>query len=282
MTEIICLANSRKHNNRCIAGINFSTGEWIRPVTNAEDGNVPANLTMVSGQPIETLDKIDIPISQEKGNGHESENRLILSGAWTRHGQAKPSDLLRFRETNLLHYQHKDWLNAIPYSYLQSLPRHKRRTLQLMQTDCLECFKTQYGKWKGSIPIGNSDKTLVANITDPEMCKLLDVGHTISSSCLVILSLAQPWQKPDSDNEPMCYRLMVGVIELSGYQFCPIADLIEKTDQEIQRIGWSVEQARDYLNRNFQKRSRTLLDFRELRDFLNHLKQLPKRNDDLF
>ena len=176
----------------------------------------------------------------------------------------------------------EDWLNAIPYSYLKSLPRHKRRTLQLMQTDCLKCFKTQYGKWKGSIPIRNSDKTLVANITDSEMCKLLDLGHTISSSCLVILSLAQPWQKPDSDNEPMCYRLIVGVIELSGYQFCPIADLIEKTDQEIQRIGWSIEQARDYLNRNFQKRSRTLLDFRELRDFLNHLKQLPNRNDDLF
>jgi hypothetical protein len=276
------LANSRKHNNRCIAGINFDTGEWVRPVTNTEDGHVPTNLTVVSGEPIETLDKIDIPISQEKGDGHESENRLILSGSWTRNGQAKPSDLLRFRETNLLHYQREDWLNAIPYSYLLSLPRHKRRTLQLMQTEHFKCFKTQYGKWKGSIPIINSDENLISNITDPEMTGLLELGHTMSSSCLFILSLGQPWQKPDSDSEMMCYRLIVGVIELNGYEFCPIADLIEKTDQEIQRVGWSIEQARDHLNRNFQKRSRTLLELGELRDFLNHLKKLPNHYDDFF
>jgi hypothetical protein len=282
MTEIICLANSFKNKNRCIAGINFGTGEWIRPVTNAEDGHVPTNLTVVSGEPVEILDRIDIPISQEKGNGHESENRLILSGSWTRNGKAKPSDLLRYRETNLLHYQHENWLRAIPYSYLKSLPRHMRRTLQLMQTDDLKCFKTQYGKWIGSITIVGSDITLVPRITDPEMCKLLDCGHRISSSCIVILSLGQPWKRPDSDDELICYRLIVGIIELSGNEFCPIADLIERTDQEIQRVGWSIEQARDYLNRNFQKRSRTLLDLRELREFLNHLKKLPNFYDDFF
>jgi hypothetical protein len=280
MTEIICLANSLKNNNRCVAGVNLDTGEWIRPVTSGGDGGIPTDLTIVNGELIETLDKINIPISQEKGNGHESENRLFLSGSWTRNGQARPSDLLRFREANLLHYERRDWLNAIPYSYLQSLERHKRRTLQLLQTEDFNCFKTQYGKWKGSIPIVSSNDTLISSITDPVMCELLSLGHTMSSKCLVILSLGQPWQKPDSDSELVCYRLIVGIIELSGREFCHIADLIEKTDGEIQRVGWSIEQARDYLNNNFQKRSLTLLDLRELRTFLNYLKQLPTRYDE--
>jgi hypothetical protein len=37
MTEIVCLANSRKHNNKCVAGLNLKTGQWIRPITNTED-----------------------------------------------------------------------------------------------------------------------------------------------------------------------------------------------------------------------------------------------------
>jgi hypothetical protein len=31
MVKIICLANSWKHGERCIAGINPDTKKWIRP-----------------------------------------------------------------------------------------------------------------------------------------------------------------------------------------------------------------------------------------------------------
>ncbi|MFP5272720.1 dual OB domain-containing protein [Coleofasciculus sp.] len=32
MKKIICLANSRKLDERCIAGIDLNTGKWVRPV----------------------------------------------------------------------------------------------------------------------------------------------------------------------------------------------------------------------------------------------------------
>jgi hypothetical protein len=38
--ELICLANSRMHGERCIAGLRTDTGEWIRPVSQTEHGEL--------------------------------------------------------------------------------------------------------------------------------------------------------------------------------------------------------------------------------------------------
>lgn len=55
--EIILLAESKKYNNLCIAGIDTSTGEWIRIVSQdsgvshavkVEDGSVPELLDIVA------------------------------------------------------------------------------------------------------------------------------------------------------------------------------------------------------------------------------------------
>ena len=42
--RIICLANSWKIQERCIAGIDIDTGKWVRPVCDSlypEDGKAP-------------------------------------------------------------------------------------------------------------------------------------------------------------------------------------------------------------------------------------------------
>jgi hypothetical protein len=163
MTEIVCLANSRKHNNKCVAGLNLKTGQWIRPITSTEDGAIPNYLTLINGKSLEILDVVNIPLNEkERGKGHESENRLIRSGEWKISGQAPSSDLLKFRESELLHFEEDEWLQAVPYKYLQSLPRNKCRTLQLVQTDDFQVRQRELGKWRGIMPIGNSDEVLNA------------------------------------------------------------------------------------------------------------------------
>jgi hypothetical protein len=275
MTEIVCLANSRKHNNKCVAGLNLKTGQWIRPVTNTEDGAVPNYLTLINGRPLQILDLVDIPLNEkERGKGYESENRLIRSGEWKITGQAQSSDLLKFRESELLHFEEDEWLQAVPYEYLRSLPRNKCRTLQIVQTDEFQVKQKELGKWRGILPIGNSDEVLNASITDPKFCRLLDNGHHINPNCLLIISFSQPFQKAE-DTELMCYRLIAGIIELTGDEFCPIAELIIEIDQEIARVGWSKEESIAYLLHNFQKRSRTLMNLEELQQFLSYLRKLP-------
>ncbi|MFM7885140.1 MAG: dual OB domain-containing protein [Pseudanabaena sp.] len=274
MTEIVCLANSRKHNNKCVAGLNLKTGQWIRPVTNTEDGAIPNYSTLINGKSLQILDLVDIPLNeQERGKGYESENRLIQSGEWKISGQIQPSDLLKFRESELLHFEEDAWLQAIPYKYLRSLPRNKCRTLQLVQTDNFRVRQKESDKWRGIMPIGNSDEVLNASITDPKLCRLLDSGHQVSSNCLLVISLSQPFQKSE-ESELMCHRLIAGVVELTGDEFCPIAELIIEIDREIERVGWSKEHCVEYLVHNFQKRSRTLMNLEELHQFLNYLRKL--------
>jgi hypothetical protein len=84
------------------------------------------------------------------------------------------------------------------------------------------------------------------------------------------MSLSQPFPKTDK-----CYRLIAGVIELTGDEFCPIAELIIEVDQEMERVGCSKEQVVEYLLHNFQKNTRTILSLKELQKLLAHLRKLP-------
>jgi hypothetical protein len=49
--EIICLANSRKHSGRCVAGLRTDGQGWIRPVGPSDNGTLfPWHYTLGSAQ----------------------------------------------------------------------------------------------------------------------------------------------------------------------------------------------------------------------------------------
>ena len=52
-------------------------------------------------------------------------------------------------------------------------------------------------------------------------------------------------------------------------------EIIDKTDIEIKRLGWTKEQGRDFLLEAYGKRSRLHLTNQELMDFLSHLASQP-------
>mgnify|MGYP001795319313 CR=1 FL=1 len=54
-----------------------------------------------------------------------------------------------------------------------------------------------------------------------------------------------------------------------------LSEVIAKTDVEMERLGWTPQQGREYLINTYGKRGRTLLTEQELLDFLNHLESLP-------
>lgn len=53
------------------------------------------------------------------------------------------------------------------------------------------------------------------------------------------------------------------------------AEVIAQTDVEMQRLGWTIDQGREHLKKNYGKRSRTLLTEVELLDFLQYLAPQP-------
>lgn len=132
--KIICLANSWKLEERCIAGIDIDTGKWIRPVCDTqypEDGRVPRSVRLVQNREPELLDILEIPIA-ETGNdfGFECENRSVLPGQWNYLDKAKLADVLKYCG-NFPYILHNSWKYVNP-SFLQKLPFHQRHTIQLV------------------------------------------------------------------------------------------------------------------------------------------------------
>ncbi|MGF1936739.1 MAG: hypothetical protein RM347_020525 [Nostoc sp. ChiQUE02] len=53
------------------------------------------------------------------------------------------------------------------------------------------------------------------------------------------------------------------------------SEVIAQTDIEIQRLGWTIDQGREHLIKNYRKRSRALLTKVQLLDFLQYLQSQP-------
>jgi hypothetical protein len=84
LTRIIVLANSLKHGDFCLAGIDLRTGRWVRPVTNLDDGRVRSSDIRTGMHPPRLLDILDIPITdpvfcRRLTTGHEPSASCLLT-----------------------------------------------------------------------------------------------------------------------------------------------------------------------------------------------------------
>ena len=64
--NLVILAKSAKFNNFCVAGVDFDSGEWIRPISEnpeLEDAVPLDDLKYPDGAPIEFLDVVEIKFS---------------------------------------------------------------------------------------------------------------------------------------------------------------------------------------------------------------------------
>ncbi len=87
------------------------------------------------------------------------------------------------------------------------------------------------------------------------------------------ISLSLPHRPSDDwEGDDPCWKLIAGVIELSEYDLILV---------EMKRLGWSLEQGREYLLRTYNKRSRQQLNATEITEFLNYLKSLPNSSRSL-
>jgi hypothetical protein len=280
--RIICLANSWKRKERCIAGIDINNGQWIRPVCDdrfPEDGRVPQPSRQIEGKEPELLDILEIPLSKTcQAFEFERENLTILPGKWRKVGKATPADLFPYCDNSveILHNPSK----FVEISYLNALPFHQRKTIQLVRTTqfSIEARSVSNGgsPWKGSFKTVNGQSLLYANITDPVFAQKLEYGHPIQNDYLLTISLSLPWKPPDWEGEAPCWKLIAGVIELTKDDVA-----IAEIDRQMQRLGWSIDRGRNYLMQTFQKRSRRQLTSEELQQFLQHLRLLPTLDDDI-
>ncbi len=169
-------------------------------------------------RPPQLLDILDIPLDATGPDfDFESENRTILPGQWHLRGQVNAEDVIEYAERPyyVLH-------NAWKYVTLEEMERkafEDRTTLQLIHVDDFsvqdtESRSTAKHNWKGLVSSGG--RLLDLPITDPMFLQRLTTGQRPSKSCLLTMSLSMPHKPPDwqADDQPACWKLIAGVIEL--------------------------------------------------------------------
>ena len=89
VTEIICLANSRKGpDGSCFAGVDRQTGEWIRPIGSGWKGAVlKSEQALESGALPRVLDRIQVPLDRRQPRAGQPENWKLADGEWRQVGR---------------------------------------------------------------------------------------------------------------------------------------------------------------------------------------------------
>jgi len=212
MAAIICLANSYKHGGRCIAGIELTSGKWVRPVPDTEAKAITEDVRLIDNCEPGIRDVIEIPLADPApDDGCQPENVWIRPGPWTRLDRITEYFLLKHcQDSSIILHNHDDRVSP---EYFRSIPRSQWRSLQLVHVKDLECAPDPRGKWRAHFRDGKGFP-LRLKVTDPIILDKLNNDRTISSECILTVSLAAPWKPKDSDEPEQCYKLVAGVIEL--------------------------------------------------------------------
>ncbi len=218
MTRLVVLANSWKHSDWCLAGIDLATGAWVRPVTGLKDGRIPKAAMHLDGYFPQLLDVIELPLAETGPDyGFEKENKTLLTGKWRRHEKMPPEALIPYakRHSMVLHTAG----NCVPLKVLKEKPAAERHSLELIHTTTFRvrnARKRDSGEptWQGILRLDGGD--LAIRITDPVFVGKLNAGYAPKANCLLTLSLSMPYKPPDRGDgcEEACWKLIAGVIEL--------------------------------------------------------------------
>lgn len=100
---IVCLANSRKHNGRCVAGIEIVDRRpegWIRPVSTRPGAEVSeCERQYKDGSDPRVLDIISVPLIEAAPDGYQVENWILDPELyWVRKGRISWKDLARLED----------------------------------------------------------------------------------------------------------------------------------------------------------------------------------------
>lgn len=219
--RIICLANSRKLNGRCVAGrelVNGRPGGWLRPVSDREHEEVSEyERQYQDGSDPRVRDIIDVPLLDPRPKDYQQENWLLdPKYYWVKVGRAKWKDLEQYNDPG-----GPLWVNGnhpyngindkVPLSDAKSL----RSSLRLIRVDSLRLCVFVPGE-----AFGNAKRRVQAKfdhdgnsyalwVTDPQYeVRYLaqpDGEHNLGESFLTI-SLGEPLRED-------CYKLVAAIIE---------------------------------------------------------------------
>lgn len=220
--RIVCLANSRKLNGRCIAGKELSPQgrpiSWVRPVSAREHEEISeAERRYGDGNDPCVLDIIDVSLLRSQPKGYQEENWLLdPNHSWVKIGRSSWSDLSQLTDPDApLWINGSSTYNGLNDQIPLSLANSLESSLRLIRVDHLTLsvyvpgalFGNPKRRLQGRFRYEGTDYWLW--VTDPsyEQTYLAkpDGEYAIGESILTI-SLAEP-------HKDTCYKLIAAIIQ---------------------------------------------------------------------
>lgn len=220
--RIVCLANSYKNSERCIAGVELLSddcfGHWIRPVTRRSAAINELEQTCTDGTPSRLLDILAIDFGRAVPEGYQSENILISSGKkWKKIGRFPLADL-----DPILHCRHEPlWpyaestRNGRNDKISANNLRHIRSSLSLVQPAeaIVHVFPSPY-KMKGKLDVrvgfewgGEQNNLKLTDLQESSNYQTKGVGKYNLDKPTMCISISKIYTKQNA-----AFKLVSGLI----------------------------------------------------------------------
>ncbi|MFH1347234.1 MAG: hypothetical protein ABIH22_00940 [Candidatus Margulisiibacteriota bacterium] len=218
--DIICLANSIKLNNRCVAGKDINNYQWVRPVSDTTHGELSEEqIKFTNNEEPNLLDIIRINFKSKSPKYYQPENHIITDKKWHKIGpfpEDKLDDICDKPETI--------WTNSNPDTQRISLAYFKTNSISssllLIKANSLKIERSNFGekkKYRAIFVYNDTEYNLP--ITDPKIRKEFESKppgtYPINDKKIYLcLSIGEPFQPLDSSEESYCYKLVAAIIRV--------------------------------------------------------------------
>ena len=226
-TRVICLANSWKTGERCIAGreiVKGQVGPWIRPVIGMKGFVDKASRLYADGDEPRLGDVIQLSVrKREERFDHQRENWFVNPKTrWRRTQRLSWTDLLALSEGSEPLF--------VPPTEISERSRHNNRiastdaqrltsSLRLIHVPSMDVrsLPNRVLRFDGRFSLGGVAYQL--RITDPVFSEAESYSayDRTLGECLLTISLGEPYRHRSSQGPENCYRLIAGVIERERY-----------------------------------------------------------------
>lgn len=220
--QFICLAHSKKYSKRCVAGVRLDTGQWIRPISKEEHGELtPAQLQLADGGEPRNFDVISAWLCEHTPVKNQPENWRIQNSPWRLVCRPSPIEhaaVLKkalFRGSILF----GNTADRVAYHEFDSVPAKESLVLAKPANPRWTVKRTQTWKKQLRVHFGLGPVTYDLSVTDvpyDDKLKELELGEYSSEQLGIrnenemyfTISLGEPFDKG------YCYKLVAAVLQL--------------------------------------------------------------------
>ena len=224
--EFICLANSRKHGGKCVAGIRTDGKGWNRPVSGVGDGALSdAQVTLPSCGPVCALDCVRALFSRPSPTPYQPENWIASWRSWRLLARPVSESAVPLLQAQIVRGPalFGDTSDRIAYQSFSTAPA--TASLALVLVKFLEFHIAEHdGKRRNRAFFALGGQVYNLGLTDPAWEARLSalplgqhskekVGLQRDGRLLLTISLGEPFK------DGCCYKLVAAVIPVPpGWQ----------------------------------------------------------------